>query len=346
MIRQLLNTLFVQTPHAYVRLEGDTLRVEVEKECRLQVPIQHLGAVVLFGDAMMSPGAMGRCAADGREVTFLDFSGRFRCRVAGPTRGNVLLRAAQYEAARTPAKALEIARRMVGAKIRNSRITLLRGVRDATTEEPRRALAEAAAGLATSLAASRTAPTLDDLRGVEGESAARYFAAFGQLLTVETSAFAFTLRTRRPPRDRVNALLSFLYAVLANDCAAAAEGVGLDPQIGFLHALRSGRPALALDLMEEFRSGLADRLTVTLINRRQLRPEHFDVREEAGGSVLLNEEGRKAVITAYQGRKEEETRHRLLKGETPLGLAPHLQARLLARHLRGEVEQYQPFLFR
>jgi CRISPR-associated protein Cas1 len=346
MIHQLLNTLFVQAPGAYVRLEGDTLRVEVEKECRLRVPIQHLGGVVLFGDAMMSSGAMGRCAADGREVTFLDFSGRFRCRVTGPARGNVLLRAAQHESARAPAKALEIARRMVGAKIRNSRIVLLRGARDAKEEEQRRRLTEAAAGLAEGLAASRVAQSLDDLRGVEGESAARYFAAFGQLLTVETTDFAFTVRTRRPPRDRVNALLSFLYAVLANDCAAAAEGVGLDPQIGFLHAMRSGRPALALDLMEEFRAGFADRLAVTLINRRQLRPEHFDTREKAGESVLLNEEGRKAVITAYQERKAEETHHRLLKSDPPLGLVPHLQARLLARHLRGEIEHYQPFLFR
>jgi len=346
MINQLLNTLYIQAPHAYVRLEGDTLRVEVEKECRLQVPIQHLGAVVLFGDAMMSPGAMGRCAADGREVTFLDFSGRFRCRVAGPARGNVLLRAAQFDAACVPAKALEIARRMVGAKIRNSRVVLLRGARDAQAEEPRHNLAEAAASLAESLAASRAAASLNDLRGVEGVSAARYFAVFGRLLTVETTDFAFTTRTRRPPRDRVNALLSFLYAVLANDCSAAAEGVGLDPQIGFLHAMRSGRPALALDLMEEFRSGLADRLAVTLINRRQIRSEHFDAREQAGGSVLLSEEGRKIVITAYQERKAEQTRHRLLKEETPLGLVPHLQARLLARHLRGEVEQYQPFIFR
>lgn len=346
MSRQLLNTLFVQTPHAYVRLEGDTLRVEVEKACRLQVPLQHLGGVVLFGDAMMSPGAMGRCAADGRAVTFLDFAGRFRCRVVGPVQGNVLLRTAQHAAACDAGRRLEIARRVVGAKIRNSRQTLLRGAREAKTEEGRTTLAAAAAVLAESLAAVRSVGTLDALRGCEGESAAAYFGVFGHLLTVETTAFAFTLRTRRPPRDRVNALLSFLYALLANDCTAAAEGVGLDPQIGFLHALRPGRPALALDLMEELRSGLADRLALTLINRRQVRPDHFDVRKDAGGSVLLNEEGRKAVLTAYQRRKEDAMRHRLLKQEVPLGLVPHLQARLLARHLRGEVADYQPFLFR
>jgi CRISPR-associated protein Cas1 len=279
-------------------------------------------------------------------VTFLEFSGRFRCRVVGPVQGNVLLRTVQHQAAGDPARRVEIARQIVGAKIRNSRQTLLRGARDAKTEEARSLLTMAATELATSLTDTRTARTLDDLHGHEGESAAHYFGVFGRLLTVETTEFAFTLRTRRPPRDRVNALLSFLYAVLANDCTAAAEGVGLDPQIGMLHALRPGRPALALDLMEEFRSGFADRLAVTLINRRQVRPEHFDVREEAGGSVLLNEEGRKAVLTAYQKRKEDAVHHRLCKQEVPLGLVPHLQARLLARHLRGEVGEYQPFLFR
>jgi len=344
MAQQLLNTLFVQTPDAYVRLDGETFRVEVETQCVLQVPIHHIGAVVLFGHCSISPGAMQRCARDGREVTFLDFNGRFRCRVDGPTHGNVMLRLAQYGAYCNETQKAEIARRIVAAKLRNSRQLLLRSGRDAKVPEVRQQIADAAAAHAAGLSQLPRAGTLDEIRGVEGNAASAYFAVFGHLLTVETTEFAFTVRTRRPPRDRVNAVLSFLYAILAHDCSSAVEGVGLDPQLGFLHAIRPGRPALALDLMEEFRACIADRLALTLINRRQLRPTHFDTRTDAGESVLLNEEGRKLVLVAYQKRKEEPVKHRLLNTETPLGLAPHLQARLLARYLRGDIEQYHPFL--
>lgn len=345
MSHQLLNTLFVQTPEAYVHLDHDTLRVEVNRQPLLRVPLHHLGAVVLFGTATMSPQAMQQCVREGREVVFLDFAGRFRCRVVGPVSGNVLLRLAQYEAHHHPEKRLAIARRIAGGKIQNARLTLLRGARDATSDERRQTITQAAERLAESLKKLPTAINLDDVRGIEGEAGAWYFGAFGKLITTGASEFAFTLRTRRPPRDRTNALLSFLYALLGSDCTAAAEGVGLDPQVGMLHAVRPGRPALALDLMEEYRSGLVDRLALTLINRRQIRPEHFEAREEAGGSVLLNEEGRKLVLTAYQKRKQESVQHRLLKQPTPLGLVPHVQARLLARHLRGDLAHYPPFLF-
>ena len=344
MAQQLLNTLFVQTQDAYVRLEGETLRVEVKDSCLLQVPIHHIGAVVLFGHCNMSPGAMQRCAKDGREVTFLDFFGRFRCRVDGPMHGNVLLRLAQYGAYSNPARTAELARRMVAAKIRNSRHLLMRSARDAKSDDARQKIAGAAAAHAVAFAQVQLARDLDEIRGIEGEAASEYFAVFGQMLTVDTSEFAFTVRTRRPPRDRVNALLSFLYSVLTNDCTSALAGVGLDPQLGFLHAVRPGRPALALDLVEEFRAVIADRLTLTLINRRQIRPEHFETRNEAGESVLLNEAGRKIVLAAYQTHKEEPVKHQFLKTNTPLGLTPHLQARLLARYLRADVEQYHPYL--
>jgi len=344
MTRQLLNTLYVQSPDAYVRLDHDTLRVEIEGRNYLQVPLQHLGAIVLFGNSMMSPQAMQRCAAEGREITFLDYTGRFRCRVEGPASGNVLLRLAQFTAHGDALRCLEIARRIVAAKIRNSRDTLVRWAREAG-EERRLRLQEAAATLAQAVSGLPGATTLDGLRGAEGDAASRYFGVFGMLLSVPTPEFAFVQRTRRPPRDRVNATLSFLYSLLTHDCTSAAQGVGLDPQVGFLHALRPGRPALGLDLAEEFRSGLVDRLVLTLINRRQLRPEHFDVRPEAADSVLLNEQGRRLVLTAYQKRKEEGVRHTLLKETVPLGLVLHLQARLLARHLRGETDAYHPFLF-
>ncbi len=344
MAQQLLNTLFVQTPEAYVRLEGETLRVEVGANCLLQVPIHHIGSVVLFGRCNISAGAMHRCAQDGREVTFLGFSGRFKCRVVGETHGNVLLRLAQYGAYCNTAQTAELARRMVAAKVRNSRQLLLRSGRDAKSDSARQLIGAAAAAHAVAFSQVQQARTLDEIRGIEGNAAAEYFAVFGQMLTVDTADFAFTVRTRRPPRDRVNALLSFLYSVLANDCTGALEGVGLDPQLGFLHAVRPGRPALALDLMEEFRACIADRLTLTLINRRQIRPEHFETRNEAGESVLLNEDGRKLVLAAYQKRKEEPIKHQFLKTEVPLGLAPHLQARLLARYLRADTEHYQPYL--
>lgn len=344
MAQCLLNTLYVQHPDAHVRLEGETLRVDVEDFHLLQVPLHHLGAVVLFGTATITSGAMQQCAKDGREVTFLDFSGRFRCRVEGPTQGNVLLRVAQFDAYRDPARSLALTRRFAAGKLRNARQVLLRGAREAADPAARQALTAAAAEQARALAGIPQVATLDDLRGLEGHAAAGYFAAFGRLITSETTEFAFTLRTRRPPRDRVNALLSFLYALLAGDCTAAVTGVGLDPQLGFLHAVRSGRPALALDVMEEFRPCLADRLALTLINRRQLRPEHFDVRAQAGESVLLNENGRKIVLAAYQQRKAEPVKHHLLKTDVPFGLVPHLQARLLARFLRGDVAHYQPYL--
>lgn len=345
MIHQLLNTLYVQTQGAYLSLDHDTLRVKVEEECRLQIPLQHLGALVLFGNVMISPMAMQRCAEEGREVTFLDFSGHFRCRVVGPTTGNVLLRTAQHDAFRDDVQTLHIAQHIVAAKIRNSRQTLIRGARDVKTPERRQAISEVSTELVTTMENTRQAETLDEVRGMEGLTAARYFGVFGQLINVDSADFSFTLRTRRPPRDRVNALLSFLYALLTNDCSAAVQGVGLDPQVGYLHAIRSGRPALALDIMEEFRSGLVDRLALTLINRRQVRTEHFDVRHDAGESVLLNEDGRKIVLAAYQKHKDEPVQHRLLKEPIPLGMAPHIQARLLARYLRGDLAEYHPFLF-
>ena len=343
-MHQLLNTLYVTTPEAYIRLDHETLRVEVEKEMKLQVPLHHLGAIVCFGDVLMSPALLHRCADDGRSVVLLDRNGRFKGRLEGPVSGNVLLRKAQHQAVNDPQQTLAIARNMVAGKVQNVRQVVLRGARDTDDLQDSAQLKETAYALAITLDQAAGATDLDQLRGFEGEAARRYFGAFSCLIREDRERFRLNGRNRRPPRDPINALLSFLYAILLSDCVTAAEGVGLDPQIGFLHTLRPGRPALGLDLMEELRSVIAERLALTLINRRQVTASHFV--ERPGGAVYLNDDGRKEVIVAYQKRKQEEVQHPVIDQKVPIGLIPHVQARLLARVLRGDMESYVPFLYR
>ena len=257
----------------------------------------------------------------------------------------MLLRQAQFETAREPARAHAVARHIVAGKIRNTRHVLMRGARDSNNEADAAALSSAADHLAASLRATESSVDLDVLRGVEGEAARCYFEAFTRLIVAsQRDAFAMTARSRRPPRDRINALLSFLYTLLTHDCRSAAEAVGLDSQVGFLHALRPGRPALALDLAEEFRAFLADRLALSLINRRQIDADDFVVRE--GGAVSLKDDARREVIVAWQTRKQETLTHPVIESTVPTGLLTHLQARLLARVLRGDVECYIPFMAR
>ncbi|WHZ24970.1 MAG: CRISPR-associated protein Cas1 [Nitrospira sp.] len=343
-MHQLLNTLYLTTEGAYLRLDHDTLRVEVERETKLQVPIHHLGGIVCFGDVLVSPAALARCAQDGRFVVFLDRNGRFQARVEGPISGNVLLRCAQHAAMREPDTTLTIARHLVGGKIQNSRQIVLRAARETDRPDDGEALRQTAEALANVLGRIPLSPDLEHLRGLEGEAARKYFATFDRMVREDRATFTLNGRNRRPPTDPVNALLSFLYALLMNDCVAALEGVGLDPQMGFLHALRPGRAALALDLMEELRSPFADRLALTLINRRQVTANQFHARP--GGAVQLEEAARKEVIVAYQKRKQEEITHPVLDQKMPLGLVPHVQARLLARVLRGDLAAYPPFLAR
>lgn len=341
----LLNTLYVMTEGSYLHLDNDTVRVDIEHETRLRVPLHHLGAIVCSGDILVSPALIGRCAADGIGMTLLDRNGRFRARVEGPVSGNILLRQVQFEAARDPVRTLAVACSVVAGKLRNSRTVLQRGAREAKAEEDRTALDAAVSKFGSSLRAAAVAVDLDTLRGVEGEAARTYFEALNLVLRSDArEQFKMDGRSRRPPRDRLNALLSFLYTLLTHDCRSALESVGLDPQLGFLHALRPGRPALALDLVEEFRAVLADRLALTLVNRGQVRPEEFRVAE--GGAVLMNDETRRTVSIAWQEKKQETLTHPLLDAEVPLGLLPQIQARLLARTLRGETEAYLPFLAR
>lgn len=338
----LQNTLYVLTPDAYAHLENDTVRIDVEREKRLQVPLHHLGGIVCFGNVLVSPALMHRLADEGKSLVLLDTGGRFKARLEGPVSGNILLRQAQHRSAGAGAYALEFARAIVAGKLKNSRSLLLRAAREAADAGEQAQLARAADNLAASLRALVQAQELDTLRGVEGEAARGYFAALNLVVKPEAREhFALNGRTRRPPLDRFNALLSFLYSMLMNDCRSALETVGLDPQLGFLHAVRPGRAALALDLQEEFRAVLADRLALTLINRGQLGPRDFDERE--GGAVMLNDSGRRAVITAWQERKQEQVTHALLNMKVPIGIMPFVQARLMARTVRGEMDGYLPY---
>lgn len=343
-MKQLLNTLYVMTQGAYVCLDHETVKVEVDGKVQMQVPLHHLGAIVTVGDVMLSPFIMGRCADDGRAVVILDWNGRFKCRIVGKTTGNVLLRQAQYEAVRDSVRTTAIARNMVAGKVKNSRQILLRGARETDKQEEVEVLKKAAGMLADALFHLKDSSNIDHVRGLEGESANAYFHVFDRMVKEEDrSTFAMKGRNRRPPLDPINGLLSFLYTLLLNDCITALEGVGLDSQMGFLHALRPGRPSLGLDLMEEFRSVLADRLALTLINRKQITGKNFEVRP--GGATYLNDEGRKTVVVAYQKRKQDEFHHPILAEKVPFGLLPHVQARLLARHLRGDLDAYTPVLY-
>lgn len=338
---QLLNTLYVTTLETYLRLDNDTLRVEVARETRLRVPLHHLCAVVCFGHVGLSAPLMHRLAEGGIALVLLDDNGRFKARLEGAVSGNVLLRQAQFQCAGDARFALELARACVAGKIKNTRQNLLRGAREAKSEADAKVLGRLADDLAASLRALPNATSLDILRGIEGEAARQYFSGLHLLLREDQrEAFRMDGRTRRPPRDRFNAMLSFLYAMWMNDCRSALEAAGLDPQVGFLHALRPGRAALALDLMEEFRSW-ADRLAVTLVNRGQLAVDDFVIRE---GGVSLQPDARKIVVVAYQERKRDEINHPVLAQSIPLGLVPLVQARLLARSLRDEREPYVPFI--
>ena len=339
---QLLNTLYVTTPDTYLRLDNDTLRVEVNRETRLRVPLHHLSAVVCFGHINLSAPLMHLLADRGITLVLLDDNGRFKARLEGAVSGNVLLRQAQFQRVADPAFTLDMARASVAGKIKNTRQVLQRGAREAKAEDEANALARLADNLAASLRALPGEDSLDGVRGIEGEAARRYFSGLNLLVRADQrTAFAMDGRTRRPPRDRLNALLSFLYAMWMNDCRSALEAAGLDPQVGFLHALRPGRASLALDLMEEFRPW-ADRLALTLINRGQLKAHDFVLRE--GGAVALQPDARKAVVVAYQERKKDDINHPLLAQSVPLGLVPLVQARLLARAMRDDGAPYVPFV--
>jgi CRISPR-associated protein Cas1 len=343
-VRQHGNTLFVTAQGSFVGKEDEAVVVRVEGELKGRVPIHSLDGIVLFGQASCSPALMALCCERNVTVSFLTESGRFLGRVEGANPGNVLVRREQYRRADDEVRSARIAAAIVAGKVANCRTVLLRALRDNGDAPGHERLASAAERLKGRLRELTLDAALDVVRGLEGDCARTYFEAFDDLITSQKHAFAFHGRSRRPPLDAMNSLLSFLYVLLEHDVRGALYASSFDPAVGFLHRDRPGRPGLALDLMEELRPVLADRLALSLVNLRQVAPDGFHT--EQSGAVLMSDDTRKTVIVAYQQRKQETITHPFLDERTTLGLVPHIQARLLARHLRGDLDGYPPFLWR
>lgn len=339
----LQNVLYLTTPGLFVQRDHLTFVIERERARVLSLPAHHVESICVFhAEVILTHGAMTLALEQGIPINYLDENGRLRARVTGIPDTSVTLRRAHFRAADDPATALCIARCIVAGKLHNSRNSLLRGARETTDPSARSALDRATSDLARLIQSLPEMPDLDSLRGAEGAGAQTYFAVFRHLLKQQQEDFSFENRTRRPPRDRINCLLSFLYALLRHDCLSALTVAGLDPFVGFLHAERPNRPALALDLMEEFRPWLADRLAITLINRQQIQPRDFVVRE--GGAVELTPEGRKTLIKAWQERKRESLQHPILGQQIAIARHFFVQARLLARAIRRDLENYLPLI--
>jgi CRISPR-associated protein Cas1 len=332
------------TQGAYLYRDGETVAVEIERQLKLRIPVHTLEGLVCWGQIACSPPVLALCCDSGVGISFLTEQGRFLARVQGPVSGNVLLRRQQYRLCDNGERALSTARMIVTAKIANSRTVLLRAARENSAPENSSQLRAAAQRLQWIGMEASKADSLDSVRGQEGVAAQEYFSCFDAMIGGDREAFHFTGRSRRPPMDRINALLGFVYALLRHDIESALETVGLDPAVGFLHADRPGRPSLALDVMEELRAPLADRLALTLVNRRQVQASDFIVQD--GGGTLLEEAARKQVVAAWQQRKQEEIEHPFLGERIATGLIPYVQALLLARHIRGGLDAYPAFLWR
>jgi CRISPR-associated protein Cas1 len=348
-MKKLLNVLYVTTPDSYLGLEGETVVVRrldkngLSPAALLQLPLQNLERIVCFGYAGASPALMGACAERCIDLCFLTPHGRFLARVTGKVRGNVLLRKKQYQVSEQEAGSAAIAGSFLIGKLVNCRRVLDRAVRDHALLVNMEQLSGASGALRELAQSIPGCTRLDDLLGLEGRAAKRYFSVFDGLVLHQKEDFFFTERSRRPPLDNLNALLSFLYTLLASETASALESVGLDPYVGFLHRDRPGRPSLALDLMEELRPVFADRLALSMINRRQITAKGFTVKESGG--VLMDDETRKKVLTLWQERKKETIQHPYLQEKVEFGLIPYIQALLLARFLRGDLDAYPPFFW-
>lgn len=336
-MKKLLNTLYITRQESYLHKERETIVIKQGSDKLGQFPALTISNILCFGQVSVSPFLMSYCAEQGIGLAFYTEFGRFLARVQGKQSGNVLLRRTQYRWADDEQKSAHMGRIIIAAKVANSRSVLQREIRNHGNNV---LLDKAVIHLAASLRSLKTAKTLDEVRGIEGDAAAVYFSVFNELL--RNTGFAFGGRIRRPPTDSVNALLSFVYSLITQECVSALQGVGLDPLVGFLHRDRPGRASLALDMLEEFRASWADRFVLTLINRKQIQINDF--KSEASGAVRLTDDARKNLLTAYQERKQVEVVHPYLEESVPIGLLPHCQALLMARHIRGDMESYTPYM--
>lgn len=343
-MRRLLNTLYIFTEDAYLSLDGENVVAKSNGEAIGRVPLHTLEGIISFSYAGASPALMGACAERGVSLCFYDRNGRFLACAEGRVAGNVLLRKRQYSWSENEDKALGIARNCIIGKIYNSRWVLERALRDHSPCIDSTVVSRASEKLVESISRVRACDSLDSLRGIEGDAASNYFAVFDELFLRKKDFFFFRERTRRPPTDAVNAMLSLFYSVLSRDCASALMSVGLDPYVGFLHTDRPGRQSLALDCMEELRSPFVDRFVVSSVNNRIINPKHFEFRET--GEVHLTDEGRRILFSRWQERKRESITHPFTKEKVPWGLVPFLQARLLAKCIHGEIDGYPPFLWK
>ena len=343
-MKKLLNTLYITQPDVYLALDGETVIAKRDDEVLLRIPLHNLEGIVSFGYTGASPALMGACAERGVALTFLSMNGRFLASITGLEHGNVLLRKTQYRISDREGDSLAIARNILIGKLHNSRWVLERAVRDHALRLDAERVRSSARMISDDITLLRNAESLGQLRGIEGEAASRYFSVFDELILQNKELFVFTGRNRRPPLDRVNALLSFIYTLLSHDVAAALSTTGLDPFVGFLHRDRPGRRSLAFDLMEELRAPLADRFVLTMINNRQIDPSDFLIKET--GAVVMKDIARRTLLTAWQERKQDQIVHPFLKEKISWGLVPHAQSLLLARHLRGDLDEYPPFLWK
>jgi CRISPR-associated protein Cas1 len=343
-MRKLLNTLYITSENAYLSLDGETVCVEIQKEKIGQIPLHTLESIVSFSYGGASPAFMGACAKRGITLAFFNPYGKFLCRVIGESRGNVLLRKQQYRISDNESQSCLIARNFILGKVYNCRWSIDRTIRDHSLRVDAEKCQNAISFLSNSIEKIKYEGNLNTLRGLEGETASIYFGIFDQLILNQKDDFFFHGRNKRPPLDNMNAMLSFGYTLLANDCAGALEGVGLDSYVGFMHRDRPGRKSLAFDLMEELRPILVDRFVISLVNNRQIKGEHFSKSES--GSVTFTDSGKKKFLTAWQEHKKETLTHPYLEEKISWGLVPHIQALLLARYLREDIDGYPPFLWK
>lgn len=343
-MKKLLNSLYITSPDRYLSLDGENVVIQENGAEIGRVPLHNLERIMTFGYTGASPALMGKCVKNGIELVFMSRSGKFLARVEGEVNGNVLLRRQQYRYADDKAMCLDISKNIICAKLFNSRWTIERTLRDHPMRIDTNKFISCSGLLKQSIENAKNAEDIDSLRGIEGEAAQIYFSVFDDMILQQKDDFSFTTRNKRPPKDNVNALLSFAYSLATSMCASSLEAVGLDPYVGFMHTDRPGRRSLALDLVEELRAPLCDRFVLTLINKKIISANNLEKRED--GAVILTENGRKTFLTAWQKRKDDELKHPFLDEKIEWGIVPYAQALLLARNIRGDIDAYPPFMWK